>query len=105
MSGNSWDFFFPESDTLILPTNTCTRSQMPGVVGDRDMYWTPGSLHAVQNHPSHCPQVGSRYKPATFVFSDSSTAILDSLGSHRLPPPTRQPQFSKEALRKETANY
>lgn len=26
--------FFPESDTLILPTNTCTRSQMPGVVGD-----------------------------------------------------------------------
>lgn len=37
MSGNSWDFFFPESDTLILPTNTCTRSQMPGVVGDRDM--------------------------------------------------------------------
>lgn len=43
--------FFPESG--ILPTNTCTRLQMPGLVGGRDIYWNPGSVPAVQNHPNH----------------------------------------------------
>lgn len=44
---------FPESEILTLPTNTPTRSQIPGTAGDRVDARTPGSLHAVQNHPDH----------------------------------------------------
>lgn len=51
MSANTGKFFFPESG--ILPTNACTRSQIPGLVGDRGIYWNPGSLPVVQNHPNH----------------------------------------------------
>lgn len=43
--------FFPESG--ILPTNICTRSQMPGLVGGGGIYWNPGSVPVVQNHPNH----------------------------------------------------
>lgn len=47
-----WEYFFPESG-ILLPTNPCTRSQIPGIVGDRGIYWNPGFLHVVQNHPNH----------------------------------------------------
>lgn len=56
-----WEYleFPPDSQLLILPTNTWTRSQTAGIVGDGVYTGTPGSLHVVESHANHDPKVWS----------------------------------------------
>lgn len=102
MSGNTW-IFFPQSLSLLFYPQIHVQGRIPGIVGDRGIYWNPwlSACSSESREPLSRSLESTSWQHLFLVTA--SIAVPDSIGSHLLPPPTRQPQFSKEAPRKEFA--